>query len=190
MLIMVTGAVREHKLMVEDHADAEHETRPSGHGEDLGFRLIPEWTFLEKSLKPKPERELIDGIISESNWSRSRTFLRRYNVKTEPWTLADGRTDLGVWPIPEPDWSRGATSLRKHNVWTELKSLMNRRIRETNFIAEEPRCHRIWGQRREWSLVSFDYPSLCSLDINEEPSMFLVSTFLNYDVPSIMLPQH
>ena len=68
-----------------------------------------------------------------------------------------------------------------NSVWTELKHPLNQRITETNYTAEEPRFHKIWGQQRE-SLVSFDYPCLCSLDINEEPSMFLISTFLNYDV--------
>ena len=37
MLIMVAGAAHAHELMVEEHADTEHETGPSGHGEDLGF---------------------------------------------------------------------------------------------------------------------------------------------------------
>ena len=72
----------------------------------------------------------------------------------------------------------------------QSERLPNRRITEKNCTAEKPRRLKIWGQRRDWSLVSFDYPCLCSPDINEEPSMFLVSTFLNYDVPSIMLLQH
>ena len=42
MLIMVAGAARAHKLMVEEHAHAEHGTGQSGHGGDLGFGLIPE----------------------------------------------------------------------------------------------------------------------------------------------------
>ena len=49
MLIMVAGAARAHKLMVEEHAHAKHGTGQSGHGGDLGFGLIPEWTFLEKN---------------------------------------------------------------------------------------------------------------------------------------------
>ncbi len=57
-----------------------------------------------------------------------------------------------------------------NSVWTELKRLPNRRITETNFTAQKPRCLMIWGQRRDWSLVSFDYPCLCSPDINEEPT--------------------
>ena len=44
MLIMVAGAARAHKLMVEEHG-----TGPSGHRGHLGFGLIPEWTFLEKN---------------------------------------------------------------------------------------------------------------------------------------------
>ena len=42
MLIMVAGAARAHKLMVEEHAHAKHGTGQSGHGGDLGFGLIPE----------------------------------------------------------------------------------------------------------------------------------------------------
>ena len=37
MLIMVAGAARAHKLMVEEHG-----TGPSGHRGHLGFGLIPE----------------------------------------------------------------------------------------------------------------------------------------------------
>ena len=37
LLIMVAGAAHAHELMVEEHADTEHETGPSGHGGDLGF---------------------------------------------------------------------------------------------------------------------------------------------------------
>ena len=49
MLFMVTGAAWVHKVLFEDHADAEYETGPSDHGKDLGFGLISEWTFLEKN---------------------------------------------------------------------------------------------------------------------------------------------
>ena len=45
MLIMDAGAARAHKLMVAEQADAVHVTGPCGHGDDLGFRLIPEWNF-------------------------------------------------------------------------------------------------------------------------------------------------
>ena len=49
MLIMDAGAARAHKLMVAEQADAVHVTGPSGHGDDLGFRLIPEWNFSGKN---------------------------------------------------------------------------------------------------------------------------------------------
>ena len=42
MLFMVTGAAWVHKVLFEDHADAEYETGPSDHGKDLGFGLISE----------------------------------------------------------------------------------------------------------------------------------------------------